>query len=152
MSILIQKATYEHLHVLVEMQQRLASETEHIYLPTDTVTKGMSALFDDPGKGEYYVATDGKEAVGCFLITYEWSDWRNGMVWWLQSVYVHESARKSGVFRKMFDHVSNIIEHNPGIIGLRLYVDKSNERAMKVYEAMGMDGSHYTVYEKMKVL
>jgi len=98
------------------------------------------------------VATDGKEAVGCFLITYEWSDWRNGMVWWLQSVYVHESARKSGVFRKMFEHVSSLIEHNPGIIGLRLYVDKSNERAMKVYESMGMDGSHYTVYEKMKVL
>lgn len=152
MSILIQRATHEHLHVLVEMQQRLASETEHIYLPTDTVTKGMTALFDDSAKGEYYVAFDGKEAVGCFLITYEWSDWRNGMVWWLQSVYVHESARKSGVFRKMFEYVMGLIEQNPGIIGLRLYVDKSNERAMKVYEAMGMDGSHYTVYEKMKVL
>ncbi|MEJ1236960.1 GNAT family N-acetyltransferase [Chryseolinea sp. T2] len=152
MSILIQKANHEHLHVLVEMQQRLASETEHVYLPTETVTKGMTALFDDPGKGEYYVASDGKEAVGCFLITYEWSDWRNGMVWWLQSVYVHESARKSGVFKKMFEYVMTAIEQNPGIIGLRLYVDKTNERAMKVYEAMGMDGSHYTVYEKMKVL
>ena len=152
MSILIQKANHEHLHVLVEMQQRLASETEHVYLPTETVTKGMTALFDDPTKGEYYVATDGKEAVGCFLITYEWSDWRNGMVWWLQSVYVHESARKSGVFKKMFEYVMTAIEQNPGIIGLRLYVDKTNERAMKVYEAMGRDGSHYTVYEKMKVL
>ncbi len=150
--ILIKKASYEHLHVLVDMQQRLASETEHVYLPTETVTKGMTALFDDPKKGEYHVAMDGKEVVGCFLITYEWSDWRNGMVWWLQSVYVSETARKSGVFRKMFEHISGVIEHDPGVIGLRLYVDKTNERAMKVYEAMGMDGSHYTVYEKMKVV
>ena len=112
----------------------------------------MSALFDDPNKGEYYVAMEGKEVVGCFLITYEWSDWRNGMVWWLQSVYVSETSRKSGVFRKMFEHVMIAIEQDPGIIGLRLYVDKTNERAMKVYEGMGMDGSHYTVYEKMKVV
>lgn len=152
MSILIQKAGYEHLHVLVDMQQRLASETEHVYLPTETLTKGMSALFDDPGKGEYYVAMDGKEAVGCFLITYEWSDWRNGMVWWLQSVFVSETYRKTGVFRKMFVHVMTAIEQKPEVIGLRLYVDKSNVRAMKVYESMGMDGSHYTVYEKMKVV
>lgn len=150
--ILIQKANYEHLHVLVDMQQRLASETEHVYLPTETVTKGMSALFDDPGKGEYHVAMEGKEVVGCFLVTYEWSDWRNGMVWWLQSVYVSETARKSGVFRKMFEYITAAIEQDPGVIGLRLYVDKTNERAMKVYEAMGMDGSHYTVYEKMKVV
>jgi GNAT superfamily N-acetyltransferase len=152
MSLLIQKAGHEHLHVLVDMQQRLASETEHVYLPADTLTKGMTALFDDPHKGEYYVAMDGKEVVGCFLITYEWSDWRNGMVWWLQSVYVSENSRKSGVFRKMFEFVMTTIEHNPGIIGLRLYVDKTNERAMKVYESMGMDGSHYTVYEMMKVV
>ena len=152
MSILIQKASYEHLHVLVDMQQQLASETERVYLPSETVKEGMTALFDDPTKGEYYVAMDGKEVVGCFLITYEWSDWRNGTVWWLQSVFVTEIARKSGVFRKMFDYIMAAIEQNPGVIGLRLYVDKSNERAMQVYEAMGMDGSHYTVYEKMKVM
>jgi len=152
MPVLIQKATHEHIHVLVGMQQQLASETEHLYLPADIATKGMTALFDDPAKGEYYVALDGKEVVGCFLITYEWSDWRNGMVWWLQSVYVSEGYRKSGVFRIMFEHVMSAIDRDPGIIGLRLYVDKSNERAMRVYEAMGMDGSHYTVYEKMKVI
>jgi GNAT superfamily N-acetyltransferase len=151
MSILIEKAGYDHLHILVDMQQRLASESEHIYLPTETLTKGMTALLEDPNKGEYYVASKGREVVGCFLITYEWSDWRNGVVWWLQSVYVSETERKSGVFRKMFEHVMSAIEHDAGIIGLRLYVDKSNERAMQVYEAMGMDGSHYTVYEKMKV-
>jgi ribosomal protein S18 acetylase RimI-like enzyme len=134
------------------MQQLLASETEHVYLPTETVTKGMQALLDDPSKGEYHVAIDGKEVVGCYLITYEWSDWRNGVVWWLQSVYVSETYRKSGIFRQMFEHVTAAIEKDPGVIGLRLYVDKSNERAMKVYEAMGMDGSHYTVYEKMKVM
>ncbi len=148
----IRKAERTDIHVLVEMQQQLASETEHVYLPPDVATQGMTALFDDPSKGEYHVAIKGKEIVGCFLITYEWSDWRNGMVWWLQSVYVQEVYRQSGAFKQMFQHVMSMIDADPGVIGLRLYVDKSNARAMKVYESLGMDGSHYTVYENMKVV
>ena len=84
------------------------------------------------------------------MITYEWSDWKNGMVWWLQSVYVKESYRKKGIFKMMYDNVISMIKKDPNLIALRLYVDKSNERAMKVYSAMGMDGSHYTVYEWIK--
>jgi ribosomal protein S18 acetylase RimI-like enzyme len=71
-------------------------------------------------------------------------------VWWIQSVYVKETHRQKGIFKLMFDNLLNILSTDPDIIGLRLYVDKSNARAMKVYEAMGMDGSHYTVYERMK--
>ena len=146
----IRKATRSDVPVLVDFQCLLATESENVTLDTDILTKGMTAMFDDPSKGVYYVAVDGSEIAGCHMITYEWSDWRNGMVLWIQSVYVKESHRKKGIFKKMYDNLADLIKKDPGLRGLRLYVDKSNERAMKTYEAMGMDGSHYTVYEWMK--
>jgi GNAT superfamily N-acetyltransferase len=148
--ISIRKATFHDIHTLVDFQQRLAMESEGVRLDAATLKKGMRALFEDPTKGFYNVAEIGNEVVGCHMITFEWSDWRNGMVWWLQSVYVKEKHRKSGVFRKMFENLSAIVENDPAVIGLRLYVDKTNSRAMKVYEAMGMNGEHYTVFELMK--
>ena len=148
--ITIQKAERQHIDTLIDFQQRLAYESEEVVLDGSTLRKGMEAMFADPGKGLYYIALDGEQIVGCHMITYEWSDWRNGMVWWLQSVYVTESYRKKGIFKMMYDNVISMIKKDPNLIGLRLYVDKSNERAMKVYGAMGMDGSHYTVYEWIK--
>ena len=150
MRITIQKATAENIEVLIDFQQRLALESESVNLNGETLRNGMKAMFADPSKGIYYVVKEEHEIIGCHMITYEWSDWRNGMVWWLQSVYVKESHRKKGIFKMMYDNLINIINKDPQLIGLRLYVDKSNERALKVYEAMGMDGSHYTVYEWMK--
>ena len=148
--ITIRKAEPRHIDVLIDFQQRLAMESENVVLNGDTLRKGMEAMFEDSRKGLYYIASDGDEVVGCHMITYEWSDWRNGMVWWLQSVYVKESHRKMGIFKMMYDNVITMIKNDPNLIALRLYVDKSNERAMKVYAAMGMDGSHYTVYEWIK--
>jgi ribosomal protein S18 acetylase RimI-like enzyme len=148
--ITIQKALPIHIDILIDFQQRLAYESEEVTLDSSTLRKGMEAMFADPGKGIYYIASDGDEVVGCHMITYEWSDWKNGMVWWLQSVYVKESYRKKGIFKMMYDNVISMIKKDPSLIALRLYVDKSNERAMKVYSAMGMDGSHYTVYEWIK--
>ena len=148
--ISIQKAEVRHIDILIDFQQRLAHESEGVVLNGSTLRKGMEAMFTDPGKGLYYIASDGDEVVGCHMITYEWSDWRNGMVWWLQSVYVKESHRKKGIFKMMYDNVISMIKKDANLIGLRLYVDKSNERAMNVYGAMGMDGSHYTVYEWIK--
>jgi GNAT superfamily N-acetyltransferase len=138
------------IKVLAEFQVRLADETENVHLHTEIVSAGMKALFDDPSKGTYYVAISHEKIVGCFLITYEWSDWRNGMVWWLQSVYVEKTHRQQGVFKHMYDHIKQLILNDPGIIGLRLYVDKSNSRAQKVYASIGMNGDHYTVFEWMK--
>jgi GNAT superfamily N-acetyltransferase len=148
--ITIRKATFHDIHILIDFQQRLAFESEGVRLDAATLKKGMRALFEDPTKGFYNVAEDGGQVVGCHMITFEWSDWRNGMVWWLQSVYVKESHRKKGVFRKMFENLSSIVKDDPAIIGLRLYVDKTNSRAQEVYNAMGMNGDHYTVYELMK--
>ena len=145
----IRKATPQDLPVLLDFQCKLAFESENIILDTDILRAGMQALFDDPSKGIYYVAEEDHEIVGCHMITYEWSDWRNGVVWWLQSVYVKESYRQRGVFRKMYDNLVNLIKQDKSIRGLRLYVDKSNERAQRTYEAMGMNGDHYTVFELM---
>jgi GNAT superfamily N-acetyltransferase len=150
MTTIIEKASEEHIDVLIDFQQRLAFESEGVTLDAATIRLGMKAMFADTSKGVYYIAREDNEIIGCHMITFEWSDWRNGMVWWLQSVYVKESYRKKGIFKKMYDNIIAIIKNDPGLIGLRLYVDKSNERAMKVYGAMGMDGSHYTVYEWIK--
>jgi GNAT superfamily N-acetyltransferase len=148
--MIIRKANVNDLKVLVDFQQRLAQESEGLQLDETKLTAGMKSLLEDSAKGIYYLVEDNNEPVACHLITYEWSDWRNGMVWWLQSVYVIEAYRGKGVFRKMYDNVIKMIREDRGLIGLRLYVDKSNERAMKVYASMGMNGDHYTVYEWMK--
>lgn len=139
----------EDIKLLADFQLRLAAETESIELNREVASAGIKALFDDPGKGTYYVAVIASKIIGCYLITYEWSDWRNGMVWWLQSVYVLESHRQQGVFKHMYDHIIKTISQDPTIIGLRLYVDKSNSRAQKVYQSLGMNGDHYTVFEWM---
>jgi ribosomal protein S18 acetylase RimI-like enzyme len=148
--ISIRTSKHADIGVIAGFQMMLAEETEGIALNKALVSTGIEALFANPGKGIYYVAESGEEIIGCFLITYEWSDWRNGMIWWLQSVYVKESHRKQGVFKSMYDHLIKTISHDPTIIGLRLYVDKSNARAQKVYHALGMNGDHYTVFEWMK--
>jgi GNAT superfamily N-acetyltransferase len=146
----IRKATVQDLQTLTSFQQSLAFESEGITLNEESLTAGMLALLTDPNKGVYYVALDEQRIVGCHLITYEWSEWRNGMVWWLQSVYVAQSHRNKGVFRAMFKNIIRMIQDDPSLIGLRLYVDKTNAKAMQVYDAMGMNGEHYTVYEWMK--
>ncbi|HYG04417.1 MAG TPA: GNAT family N-acetyltransferase [Chryseosolibacter sp.] len=146
--ITIRKATVEDISTLVDFQVRLALETENLQLDVKILTKGIQSLLSDPSKGFYNIAVDNNHIVGCHMITYEWSDWRNGMIWWLQSVYVVDAYRKKGVFKLMFEHISQQAK-NSGIAGLRLYVDKTNTRAQKVYESMGMNGEHYSVYELM---
>lgn len=146
----IRPSKSEDISILADFQRCLADETENIYLDNEVVSAGLKALFADPAKGIYYVAEAEGKIIGCFLITYEWSDWRNGMVWWLQSVYIFPTHRRQGIFKKMYDHIIQMIHHDKNIIGLRLYVDKKNTHAQKVYQAMGMNGDHYTVFEWMR--
>jgi ribosomal protein S18 acetylase RimI-like enzyme len=150
MEIQIRKAFESDISVLIDFQQRLAFETEGVKLDPLILEKGMKAMFLGDGRGYYSVAEAGTEIVGCYMITYEWSDWRNGWAYWLQSVYVKESFRNKGIFKKMFNDLLAEIQNTPDVIGLRLYVDKSNVRAQQVYQSMGMNGDHYTVYEFMK--
>jgi len=123
-------------------------ETEGMELDSDVVTEGVMALFDDAGKGQYFVAEEQDTVVASLMITYEWSDWRNANIWWFQSVYVIPGYRRKGVFRMMYDHVKKE-GMEQGIAGLRLYVESENIRAQKTYEAMGMNGQHYRMFEWM---
>jgi hypothetical protein len=150
MMIKIREASVNDIGILADFQLKLASESEGIVLDKNIVMDGLTALINDRSKGVYYLALDEGTPIGCHLITYEWSDWRNGMVWWLQSVYVVETYRNKKVFNTMFANIQRMINADPTILGLRLYVDKTNTIAQKVYSRLGMNGDHYTVYELMK--
>ena len=137
---------------LVEFQIRMALESENLALDKSTVTKGVKALFDNPLLGQYYVVEnrDESQIMGCLLVTFEWSDWRNGLVWWIQSVYVDPEFRRAGVFTKLYQGVQNLAMADASVRGLRLYVENHNERAVRTYEKMGMDSTRYKVCEWLK--
>jgi GNAT superfamily N-acetyltransferase len=138
------------LTVIVEFQEAMARETEHIDLDHQICSRGVQAVFDDPPRGRYFVAESNGKVVASLLITYEWSDWRNGVVWWIQSVYVRREMRKQGVYAGLYQHVQRMAAADPSVKGIRLYVDRRNADAQEVYRRMGMNGEHYLVFEWMK--
>ena len=148
--ISVRPAKREDAGKILDFQLLLAYETENLSLDKLIVSKGIKEVFDDAGKGQYYVAEISGKMVSCLLITYEWSEWRNANIWWLQSVYVDALHRRTGVFRKMYDHLLNMVLADNGVAGLRLYVEKNNTRAQKMYRSLGMDGDHYSVFEWIK--
>ena len=135
---------------IIDFQIAMARETEDVTLDRDTVTPGVEAVFRDPAKGRYYVAEAGGSVVASLLITYEWSDWRDGIVWWIQSVYVLPSFRGQRVYAGLYDHVRLLALADDRVKGIRLYVDERNTRAQAVYARLGMSGEHYRVFEWMK--
>lgn len=135
---------------IIEFQLAMARETEELELDRPTLTRGVHALFADPALGRYYIAEAGGRAVASLMITYEWSDWRNGMVWWIQSVYVVPEFRRRGVYAGLYQHVKSMVDAEPAIRGIRLYVDNRNKPAQEVYARLGMEGEHYRVFEWMK--
>lgn len=151
MSIKIRPGLLFDIDTIADFQVRMAFETENgLKLDPPTVQKGVSAVIDDPSKGKYWLAeVDGKVA-GCLLTVPEWSDWRNGTVLWIHSVYVAPEFRKNGVYKALYAHLKEMVSSSSEYRGLRLYVDKTNQNAQKVYEKLGMDGSHYITYEWMK--
>lgn len=147
MNLHIRRATVADLPVLVTFNQAIAWETEHKRLDEQIVTTGVQAVFDDPTRGFYTVAERDGQVVGQMMITYEWSDWRNGWFWWIQSVYVREDARRSGVFRALYEAILQQAAHDPTVIGLRLYFDITNTRAHATYQALGMHDTSYGMME-----
>lgn len=148
--ILFREAVRDDVPAIIDFQLAMARETEELELDRAILTKGVNALFADPSLGRYYIADDGGRAVGSLMITYEWSDWRNGMVWWIQSVYVTPEYRRRGIYAGLYAHVKKIVEPDPAIRGIRLYVDNRNATAQQVYARLGMEGEHYRVFEWMK--
>ena len=125
----------------------MALEAEHKQLDAAIVRRGVRAVLDDPGKGRYFVAERDGRVVGQLMITYEWSDWRNGTFWWIQSVYVIPSARRAGVFRALFRHLEILAEGDRSVCGIRLYVERENERAQATYRRCGLEDGGYRVME-----
>lgn len=146
----VRPATEADIPVLVGFQKKMAWETEKIELPEDVLTRGVTELFFYPDRGRYYVAEENQSIVGCLMTTYEWSDWRYGNVLWIQSVYVDEQHRQKGVYSTLYAYIKKMVEDDPALRGIRLYVDKTNTGAQKVYERLGMNGEHYATYEWMK--
>ena len=147
-------ATRDDAAVIVEFNLAMARETESLELPPATLAAGVKNLFDNPQFGFYVVAeTRGDagpvEIVGSLLITYEWSDWRDGLFWWVQSVYVKPEHRRRGVYTVLYDFVKTLAAEDPRVRGFRLYVERENAAAQKTYERLGMNASHYVMYEEI---
>jgi GNAT superfamily N-acetyltransferase len=146
----VRPATATDAASITRFQQQMAKETEGITLDADIVGKGVSAVFEDPSKGIYYVLEVEGQVIASLLITYEWSEWRNGQVWWIQSVYVERDFRGQGIFKQLYAYIQSLATSDENICGIRLYVDNTNAAAQKVYQSIGMNGDHYKVYEWMK--
>lgn len=135
--------------VIAAYNNRMAEETEGKTLAPEIIGPGVQAVLDDERKGRYWVAESGSDVVGQLMVTYEWSDWRNGTIWWIQSVYIHPNWRRKGVFTALYRHVESLAATEPGVIGLRLYVEENNQRAQQTYEALGMTRPSYLVMENL---
>jgi len=135
---------------IVDFQLKMAMETENLELNKSIVEPGVHAVFQDNTRGRYYVAVAEGHVIGSLLTTYEWSDWRNGTILWIQSVFVDVQYRGKGVYRKMYSYIKELVENNSNEYkGIRLYVDKTNELAQQVYQKLGMINHHYDMYEWM---
>lgn len=148
--MIVRKATADDIDSIVEFQILMASETEGIVLNKPNVIKGVSAVLADDSKGRYYVAEIKEKVVSSLLTTFEWSDWRNGTILWIQSVYVLPEIRRKGVYRKMYGYIKNIVLADENLNGIRLYADKSNIPAQKTYKTLGMSPDHYVTFEWLK--
>jgi GNAT superfamily N-acetyltransferase len=147
MAVSIRAARTTDLEFLVDGNARMAAETEERDLDRELLAEGVAAVFADDSKGRYFVADDGENPIGQLLVTREWSDWRCGWFWWIQSVYVVPEARGRGVFSRLYASLLAEARRDPEVCGLRLYVDARNERAAAVYRRNGMRDAGYRIFE-----
>ena len=149
LSIVTRDARLSDAATIIDFNIRLAEETEGLRLDPLTLGVGVQALLMDPNKGRYFVAEVNGDVVGQIMHTREWSDWRNGDLWWIQSVYVDPAYRGKGVFRKLMEHVRTLAQRTPSVVGLRLYVERENEAAQRAYDRLGMKAANYGVMESI---
>ena len=145
----IRLAKKEDSSALVDFNQAMALETEGKTLDSNILTSGVESVFHDDKKGFYVVAEDEGKIVGGLMVTFEWSDWRDGWFWWIQSVYILPDYRGKRIYSLLYQFVKSEAEKQGDVCGFRLYVEKENENAQKVYEKLGMESSHYLMYEEM---
>lgn len=146
-SITIRRATSSDAETIIAFNTAMAWETEKLILQADLITPGVRGILNDEQKGFYFVAEIDGQIAGQMMITFEWSDWRNGVIWWIQSVYVPQEFRRRGVFKALYQHVRQV-SLTQNAVALRLYVERENTNAQKTYESMGMHLSHYLLMEE----
>jgi len=145
---IIRPAQRADIPFLAAANAAMAWQTEGKRLDPERLARGVAAVFDAPQRGFYRIAEEDGVALGCLLVTREWSDWRDGDWWWIQSVYVQPAARRRGVFRALYADVEAAARAAGDVVGLRLYVECENERAQRTYAALGMAETHYRLYER----
>ncbi|HEY7313418.1 MAG TPA: GNAT family N-acetyltransferase [Gemmataceae bacterium] len=148
MPLSIRRAVPADAPLIVEFNRLLAQESEGKTLDPALLGRGVAAGLADPRKSIYFVAEEDGAAIGQIMFTTEWSDWRNGWFWWIQSVYVRRESRRRGVFRALFEHVQQAARADPEVIGLRLYVERENHIAQETYRSMGIEAAGYVVFER----
>ncbi|MDD3191801.1 MAG: GNAT family N-acetyltransferase [Bacilli bacterium] len=146
---MIRKGTIADWPIITEYNIAMAWETEKKVLDCNTVTEGVKAILADSTKGYYYVYEVDSQTVGQLMVTYEWSDWRNGYFWWIQSVYVAPQHRHKGIYKQLYQEVRAQAAKQKDVCGIRLYVEKHNIRAQKTYQSLGMEETDYLVYEEL---
>jgi len=148
MTLSIRQATPADAATIVEFNRRMALETEDKVLDPQVLAAGVAAALADPHKAVYFVAEEDRHILGQVSVTFEWSDWRNGWLWWFQSVYVRPEARRRGVFKALYEYVYTAACADPQVIGLRLYVEKENHSAQQTYLRLGMEWTPYLMLQK----
>ena len=147
--ITVREAIISDSDKISQFNINMAWETEEKKLDKEIISAGVISLFQKPEYGFYMVAEAGSEVAASLMITKEWSDWRNGLFWWIQSVYVKPEFRRQGIYRAMYEAVLKLAMNHPEVCGCRLYVEKENVKAQKTYESLGMTETHYKMYEEV---
>lgn len=149
LDVSIREAKLHDAGVIADYNARLADESEGMRLLPEIVGPGVEAMLADRSRGRYWVAEADGRVIGQIMVTYEWSDWRNGSIWWIQSVYVHGDYRRRGVFSALYRHVESLARRDPQVCGIRLYVERDNERAQRTYRSLGMKMTDYRVMQSI---
>lgn len=149
MPFMVRTARPSDATTIAEFNRRLALETENLVLQPAALAAGVAAVLADRSRGRYFVAEEAGDVIGQVMITYEWSDWRNGWIWWIQSVYVRADRRKNNVFRSILDFIQETARAEGDVVALRLYVEKENKAAQATYHRLGFEEIHFHLLQKL---
>ena len=146
----IRRAVLSDSKALAEFNTNMAKETEGIELIPGVIGSGVEAMINNPQMGFYLVVEDAGEIQASLMVTTEWSDWRNGLFWWIQSVYVNQQYRRQGLYRQLYERIKSLAEAEKHVCGFRLYVEHDNYIAQQTYQSLGMKQTSYKIYEELK--
>lgn len=147
--MIIRRATYQDASELAEFNISMARETEGLALKPEVIAAGVRAMIDNPQMGFYLVVELDNGIQASLMVTTEWSDWRNGTFWWIQSVYVRPQYRRQGLYRELYARVKELAEQEPSVCGFRLYVERDNTAAQQTYRSLGMAETDYRIFEEL---